>query len=123
MKFSEVLHDAEEAVTVRRVFGEAYERDGVIVIPAASVMGGGGGGEGEGNSPQGGGNGSGGGFGVRAKPLGAYVVKDGRVTWKPAIDLNRLILLVVVATFLGTRAWVKVARSRALRGVVEARKG
>ncbi len=113
MKFSEVLRDAEEAVTVRRVFGEPYEREGVIVIPAASVVGGGGGGEGEGTGPQGGGTGFGGGFGVRARPLGAYVLKDGRVAWKPAIDLNRLFLLVVVATFLGTRAWVRVARSRA----------
>jgi uncharacterized spore protein YtfJ len=115
MKFSEVLHDAEEAVTVRRVFGDPYERDGVIVIPAASVMGGGGGGEGEGTGPQGGGTGSGGGFGVRARPIGAYVLKDGRVAWKPALDLNRLLLIVAIATFLGTRTWVKVSRRRARR--------
>jgi uncharacterized spore protein YtfJ len=33
-----------DAVTVKRVFGEPYQKNGVTVIPAAKVMGGGGGG-------------------------------------------------------------------------------
>jgi len=36
--------------------------------------------------------GAGGGFGVSASPVGAYVIKDGTVTWKPAVNINRLIL-------------------------------
>jgi uncharacterized spore protein YtfJ len=43
---------AEDTLTVRRVFGEAYEREGVLVVPVAKVCGllgtGSGGGEGEG---------------------------------------------------------------------------
>ncbi len=29
-----------DALTVRRVFGEAYERGGVLVVPVAKVLGG-----------------------------------------------------------------------------------
>ena len=46
---------ARDTFTVRRVFGEAYERDGVLVVPVARVTGvmgtGAGGGEGEGDAP------------------------------------------------------------------------
>jgi len=51
---------AEEAFTVRRVFGEPYEKDGVTVIPAAHVQGAAGGGGGE--APAGEGSGTGTGF-------------------------------------------------------------
>ena len=47
-----VTKAAEDTFTVRRVFGEAYERDGVLVVPVARVLGGvgtgSGGGEGTG---------------------------------------------------------------------------
>jgi uncharacterized spore protein YtfJ len=33
----EILTNARDAMTVRRVFGEPYERDGVTVIPVAAV--------------------------------------------------------------------------------------
>jgi hypothetical protein len=29
---------------------------------------------------------------VNARPVGAYVVRDGELTWQPALDLNRVIL-------------------------------
>jgi hypothetical protein len=60
---------------VKRVFGEPYEKDGVTVIPAASIRGGAGGGRGEGGTPDGkeSGSGSAGGFGLTAKPAGVYV--------------------------------------------------
>ena len=32
------------------------------------------------------------GFGVSGRPVGAYVIKDGKVSWEPALDLNRIIL-------------------------------
>ena len=74
------------------------------LIPAAMVMGGGGGGEGEQDEGQ---SGSGGGFGLRARPVGAYVVRDDQVTWQPAFDLNRVILggqLVAVAALFVIRS-------------------
>ena len=61
----ETIERATETMTVRRVFGEPYERNGVTVIPAARVQGGAGGGEGEG--PGGEGRGGGSGFAVNAK--------------------------------------------------------
>ena len=45
---NELMQQARDALTVKRVFGEPYERDGVTVIPAASIRGGAGGGEGRG---------------------------------------------------------------------------
>lgn len=110
MKLEEVLTTAREAITVRRVFGEPYEKDGVTFIAAARVGGGGGGGGGHDKTGQ---EGEGGGFGVGARPAGAYVIKDGNVRWMPAVDVNRIIamLSVVVLVFLITRA--RVARIRA----------
>jgi uncharacterized spore protein YtfJ len=79
----ELLSGAREAMTARRVYSDPIEQDGVVVIPAAAVSGGGGGG---GDNEDNGG----GGFGLRARPVGAYVIRDGEVTWKPAIDPFRL---------------------------------
>jgi uncharacterized spore protein YtfJ len=104
----EILSQARDLVTVKRVFGEPYEKDGVTFIPAARVMGGGGGGSGEDN--EGRGKGSGGGFGVGAQPAGAYVIKDGQVRWMPAIDINRVILggqIVAIVAILTIRALIK----------------
>jgi uncharacterized spore protein YtfJ len=85
MNPEELLSGVRDSLTVRRVYGEPIEHDGVLVIPAASVGGGGGGG---GDSEDNGG----GGFGLRARPVGAYVIKDGEVSWKPAIDVGRMLL-------------------------------
>ena len=91
MKVAEVLGTARDAITVKRVFAEPYEKDGVTVIAAAAVAGGAGGGSGTDNKGQ---QGEGGGFGVSARPAGAYVIKDGQVAWRPAIDANRIITMV-----------------------------
>jgi uncharacterized spore protein YtfJ len=90
MNVEELLSGARDAISVHRVYGEPIERDGVVVIPAA-VVGGGGGGGGD-NEDNGGG-----GFGLRARPVGAYVIKNGEVTWKPAIDPSRLIAAAIAA--------------------------
>ena len=89
MNLTEQISKARDSITVKRVYGDPYERNGVAVIPAALVMGGGGGGEGEQGEGQ---KGSGGGFGLRARPVGAYVVRGDQVSWQPALDLNRVIL-------------------------------
>ena len=108
MNVDEMLQGVRDALTVQRVYGEPIERDGVLIIPAASVRGGGGGG---GDANQNGG----GGFGLTAKPVGTYVVADGRVSWEPAVDVNRIVLgaqvaAVVIALVIGS---VLRARSRA----------
>ena len=79
-----ILLGAQDAMAAKRVYGEPVERDGVTVIPAASVGGGGGGGGDNENN-------GGGGFGIRARPVGAYVIRGDRVEWKPALDVQRLL--------------------------------
>jgi uncharacterized spore protein YtfJ len=90
------VEGVKDALTVRRVFGDAYQVEDVAIIPVAVIRGGGGGGGGEGdsgnNGKQGTGSGAGMGFGINARPVGVYVVKDGEVTWQPAIDVMRIIV-------------------------------
>ena len=111
MNVSELLSRTNEAVTVRRVFGEPYDRDGLTVIPAASVGGGGGGGSGHDEK---GGEGEGGGYSVRGRPAGAFVIRGNDVTWQPAVDPNRIITVVgiVVAAYLLTRPRLLKAKAR-----------
>ena len=113
MEVQDVIAQARDTITVKRVFGEPYEKDGVTVIPAARVQGGAGGGSGEDPNSQG--RGSGSGFGVTARPVGAFIIRDGDLNWRPAVDVNRIILggqVVVVVALLTIRAIVK-SRSRA----------
>lgn len=100
MEVQDLLKGAESVMTAGRVFGEPYEKDGITVIPAAALRAGGGGGRGEPRGELTRGTGTGGGFGLMAKPIGAYVIKDGRVSWRPALDLNRL-LSIAGAVFAG----------------------
>jgi len=95
MDFQEAISKAQDAITVRRVYGEPYERDGVVVIPAAVVRGGGGGGSGEDTTK--GGSGGGGGFGLTARPVGAYVIEGGNVRWEPVRDLTLIAVQVAIA--------------------------
>lgn len=103
MNALDAVNQAKDVITVRQVYGEPIEEDGLTIIPAANVMGGGGGGgDTEGNG--------GVGFGVRAKPAGAWVIKDGEATWRPAFDLNRTILvgqIIAIVALLVARSIVK----------------
>ena len=108
MNVDEMLSGARDAMTVKRVYGDPIERDGILVIPAAKVAaGGGGGGDSENNA--------GGGFGVTAKPAGAWVVKDGEVEWTPAIDATRMGMMgmLVAIVFLLTVRSIAKANARA----------
>lgn len=106
MEFDNMIGRAQDAITVRTVFGEPIEKDDVTVIPAARVVGGIGGGDGTDHDGQ---HGEGGGFGIRAYPAGVYVIRKGRVRWLPAVDPNRIVLTtgaVTVATIVVlARAW------------------
>jgi uncharacterized spore protein YtfJ len=99
MDVPEGVTQIRDAITVKRVFGEAYERDGVVLIPVARVGGGGGGGGGEGSEPSESngsaaktGSGFGLGFGLGATPVGAYVIEGGNVRWRPALDMTNIVL-------------------------------
>jgi uncharacterized spore protein YtfJ len=131
MDVENILARASENLSVRRAFGAAYEKDGMLIIPVALVAGGGGGGTGTtrargGDSaarPEGapagaagqdaasqdpGRTGDGGGFGGVVLPSGAYVVKGDQVRWVPAVDatiiaLASLSLVRVLAGIWGRR--------------------
>lgn len=110
MNFNEVISNARDSLTVKRVYGDPYEKDGLTVIPAASVRGGAGGGSGHDEKGQ---EGGGGGFGVNARPAGAYVIKDGDVSWRPALDVNRLIAATGLAVIIYLISRPRMARVRA----------
>lgn len=112
MDVQQMLEGARDALTVRRVFGEPYEREGVTVIPAARVQGGAGGGRGD--APDGD-SGSGGGFGLSARPAGVFVLSGDRVRWEPALDINRIVVgaqVVAVVALLTIRTIVKARAGR-----------
>ena len=131
MDVREVLEQARDAMTVKRVFGEPYEKDGVTIVPVANVMGGAGAGGGndrrtktseageeaaeeaaEGGAQA---SGYGMGYGLRASPAGVYVIRDGEVEWEPAVDANRLMLqraLVIVLGLLILRSIVGIVVRR-----------
>ena len=99
---------ARDALTVKRVFGEPYEKNGMTVVPVARVRGGAGGGGGE--SPQGEGKGSGGGFGMSARPVGMFVVRGEDVSWRPAVDVSRIAIggqVVAIVALLTVRSIVR----------------
>jgi len=107
MNALDTVNQMRDAITVRRVYGEPYQEDGITIIPAAHVVGGGGGG---GDTLGNGGSG----FGMSARPVGAWIIKDGDATWRPSIDLNRTILMgqiVGIVMLLSLRsiltAWAK----------------
>jgi uncharacterized spore protein YtfJ len=111
----ETMHDALDNATVGKAFGTPIEHDGMILLPVAKVGGGAGGGSGTGPGPEGQETGgTGGGVGLSTKPLGVFVLKNGKVTWRPAVDVNRIILggqLVAVTALLVARALIQSRQS------------
>jgi uncharacterized spore protein YtfJ len=106
----DLVKEIQDRFNAGIVYGEATETESSIVIPAARVMGGGGGGS---DANQG----EGAGFGLSATPAGAWVIENGDAQWRPAIDVNRIILggQIVAVTFL-LFSWLKSrARAKAKR--------
>lgn len=113
LRMGELVERAQETLSGRRVFGDAIQQGGVTVIPAADLAGGGGGGGGQDEDGQ---ESVGGGFGLRARPAGVYVIEGGRVSWRPAVDVNRL-----ASTLAGLAAAFMFYRWR--MAVLEVRRG
>jgi uncharacterized spore protein YtfJ len=117
----DTLRQAAGAATAGRVFGTPVEENGVIMLPVAKVGGVGAGGGGtapaqESDQPEG----AGGGFGTTARGLGVFVLKDGKVSWHPAVDVNRIVLggqLVAITALLVVRHLLRERAAR--RRVVE----
>ena len=118
MKATDVVARAQDVLTVQRVFGAPIERNGLTVIPVARFAAGGGAGNGEGPDGADGqarGSGSGGGYGLKAGPAGVFVIGNGAVRWRPAIDVNRVVLggqLVAITALLTVRLLVKLRARR-----------
>jgi uncharacterized spore protein YtfJ len=111
MDVNELMQQTRDTLTVSRLFGEPYERNGTVVVPVAAVRGG----HGEGGGPDGSGSGSGsgGGFGLVAKPAGVYVIDGSNVSWRPAVDVNRIVLggqIVVIVALLVLRSILRARR-------------
>jgi uncharacterized spore protein YtfJ len=111
MNIEQILSKAHEGMASGTVFGDPIEQDGVVVIPAARVMGGGGGGTGTNEDAEG----EGGGYGLVARPVGAYRIKDGEVDWIPAADTTRVIIggqIVGIVALLVFRSILRRRRKR-----------
>ncbi|MBU1225616.1 MAG: sporulation protein [Actinobacteria bacterium] len=111
MQVEDILANAGDQATVRRVFGDPYEKDGVTFIPVARVSGGGGGGSGSDDGAEGGG----GGYGVNARPVGAYVIEGGSVSWIPALDTTRIAIagqVIAIVALLVIRSILTSKRRR-----------
>jgi uncharacterized spore protein YtfJ len=106
----DALREAVDNITVGKVFGTPITQGETTVVPVARIGGGAGGGSGTGPAEQGQENGGmGGGLGISAKPLGVFVLRDGKVGWRPAVDVNKIVLggqIVAVTALLVVRALI-----------------
>jgi uncharacterized spore protein YtfJ len=102
LDISQLVANARDMLTVKRVFGDPIDHNELRVIPVARVRGGGGGGGG--STPDGDGSGGGGGFGMIASPAGVYVIKGNDVTWQPATNPERTALAGITFAALGLLA-------------------
>ena len=136
MDVGKLLEKASDQVSVRRAFGPAYEKGGLLIIPVAIVAGGGGGGAarpGRANAaartaslPEGGDPAAdtaphdatsvdaGGGFGGLILPSGVYVVKGDQVRWVPAVDATIAVLASLGLVKILARSWTRRQRRSAL---------
>lgn len=111
----QVLQSAQDAISARRVFGEPIQAEGATILPVAVVGGGGGGGAR--------GEGGGVGYGMGARPAGVYVIRNGRVSWRPAVNVNLIVAggqLVAIAALFALRPilmrWLQTRTGLAVPG-------
>ncbi len=104
-----MLARARSSLSARRIYGRPYERDGVTVIPAAKISGGYGGGGGSAPDSS---QGSGFGMGLHGRPVGAFVIANGKVRWKPALDMTSVVLRAQTLTLAGVLLWSGISALR-----------
>jgi len=109
MMIGELFEKARNSVEARMVYAEPVERDGLTVIPAARVAAGGGGGNGRDRHGQ---EGEGAGLGLTARPVGAYVIENGKLRWEPAVDVNRLAAVAGAVVFAAMWSATRHRRTR-----------
>ena len=85
------LDRTRDLLAVGNIFSEPYQLGDVTIIAVARISGGAGGGGGEGTDDDQSGGGFGTGFGLQAKPVGVYRIRDGEVDWRPTVDVNQVI--------------------------------
>src|SRR5215469_7210896 len=104
----EAVRHALDSARVAHVFGDPITQDGVTIIPVARIEGRGGGGGGTGPTQDGQTKrGRGGGFGLSTKPAGVFVLRSGKVSWRPALDVNKVVMggqIVAVIAVLAARS-------------------
>jgi len=105
----QILQSAQDAITARRVFGEPFEADGATILPVAVV-----GGHARGQD-------GGVGYGVGARPAGVYVIRNGRVSWRPAVNVNMIVaggqLVAIVALLVLRPIVARRLQNRVTRGL------
>ena len=128
MDAENLLARVSDNLSVRRAFGAAYEKDGMLIIPVAMVAGGGGGGTSrprqrnsaarpdtlavpdavpQESEPAD----AGGGFGGLVLPAGAYVVQGDQVRWVPAVNPTLVVMASLSLVRMLTSAWVRSRRT------------
>ncbi len=117
MALRELVGGLTESSTVKRVFGAPIEKDGVLVIPVANLRGIFGGGEGAPiEADPGRLSGWGGGGAWSATPAGTYVLKNGEISWVPAVDANRSVLLGCLTGIVSLLVLRSIVRTIVKRG-------
>lgn len=97
----ELLTQVQTGARVTTAIGEPVPVGHRVVIPVAEIGYGGGGGGGEASATAEPGAGAGIGAGVRIRPLGCWVISPTEERWLPAVDVNRLILVLGGVLMLG----------------------
>ena len=108
MDVQEMVSRSQDTAAVGRVYGEPHEKDGTTLIPAARVSARGGSGAARGGEHSGG-------FRADAEPVGAFVIRNGEVEWKPVFDLSGTVRrgqLVGVVALLVLLAVIRALRRR-----------
>ena len=128
MDVEKLLAKVGDNLSVRRAFGGAYEKDGVLIIPVALVAGGGGGGTSrprhrdsavrpdapaapDATPTESERTDAGGGFGGLVLPAGAYVVRGDQVRWVPAVNPTLVVMASLSLVRILTSAWVRGRRT------------
>ena len=95
MNVDEMVKGVHDTLAVRRVYGDPIEKNGTR---AAVVRGGGGGGS---DSEHNGG----GGFGLQARAIGAFVIREDRVRFEPTVDVTRIVAASLAALVVVAFLW------------------